>query len=113
MPKSKPLTIALLVFAAALGLFLLLATFVAPHPPMALDRAITEGLYREAKESPDTQAFLRIVTGMGDWLVLTVMGISIAVVMLWWRQWLLALTWLAVLLGAAVLNAELKDVYQR
>lgn len=113
MPTNKPLLLGLAVFAAALALFLLLATLVAPHPPMALDRGITDAMYREASDSPNARAALVVVTDLGDKLVLAVMASSVAVVLLCWRQWVLAAVWLAVVVGGAGLNLELKDQIQR
>lgn len=130
MQNPKPLLIILAVVLAALGLFLFLKSEVVPEDksfdprkqaPNAetdarapeIDREMAQRCHEDAKASPERKAFFRTMTDVGDKLVMTTFGIAVCLVLLWWRLWGIALVWAIVLIGAVLLNTELKDTFQR
>ena len=100
-----------IVFGAAAG-FAEIAEQLGPDGAMALaDEALSASIGKHV--SGGTLQVFGLLTHLGDPLVLTLLGVAVALG-LWWRgQHSLALGWVLALGGNALLNPLLKRVFER
>jgi undecaprenyl-diphosphatase len=108
------LTVGLLLCVALLGLFAIVARNVVLGTSLTrLDTAIGLRLQEHRLEHPVLKRLFWVVTQLGDTVALTVLGVVVALYLLRRHQRLLALVWLAALLGGALLDQGLKVAFGR
>lgn len=78
-----------------------------------LDRTLAARLHDHALASPLLVAFFRGLTQFGSLLVLSEIGLGVALFLLLRHHRLLALVWLLALAGSALLNGGLKELFDR
>jgi undecaprenyl-diphosphatase len=106
------LTLGLLLSLVALNVFTELTESVTEQEELAqFDLALATALHQNT--SPDQVATFRVITDLGNGLVLTALGVGVGVVLLIRRHWLLLASWLLTLAGGSLLNILLKAIFQR
>jgi len=106
------LTVGLMAAAGCLWLFGGLAEDILTNDPLVrYDRAIADYLHGVA--NPPLTTFFLIVTTFGSIEVMVIVGVIVAAVLAWKRQWLYLGTWIAAVVGSAVLDRLLKELFAR
>ncbi len=106
------LTIGLIVSIAALWLFGGVTEDVIHHDPLTqFDIALLEWFHSHS--TPHVTKLFAGISLLGSALVLTTVGLLVAILLALRRRWLLFLGWVAALGGAGVLDALLKHIIRR
>jgi membrane-associated phospholipid phosphatase len=106
------LTVGLIAAAGCLWLFGGLAEDIVTNDPLVrYDRAIADYLHSLA--TPPLTTFFLMVTTFGSIEVMVILGVSVAAVLAWRRQWLYLGTWGAAVGGSIVLDRLLKELFAR
>ena len=106
------LTLGLAAAAGCLWLFGGLAEDVLTNDPIVrYDRTIAAYLHSLA--NPLLTTFFLIVTALGSIETLALVGVVVAAILAWRRQWLYLWTWAAAVGGSALLNHLIKDLFAR
>ncbi len=102
---------------AAFSLFALFSLLSeANHGPnewTRFDRRVADALHAHAGTSPATVALFRGFTTLGNFEVLSAIGLAVLAFLLWRRLWRMALIWAVTLEGAGLLNLWLKGWFGR
>src|SRR5215213_633609 len=106
------LTLGLLAAAGSLWLFGgLVEDLLTGDPIVRFDRVVDDYLHSHAT-APLTTFFL-IVTAFGSLEAMVILGVVVAAVLARGRRWTLLGTWLAAVVGSAVIDWLLKGLFQR
>jgi membrane protein DedA with SNARE-associated domain/membrane-associated phospholipid phosphatase len=106
------LTLGLVAAAGCLWLFGGLAEDVVTNDPLVrFDRAVAD--YLHASATPALTTFFLIVTAFGSIGAVALLGVLVAAFLARRRQWFLLGTWVAAVVGSAVLNRLLKELFAR
>jgi membrane-associated phospholipid phosphatase len=109
---SATLLAGLLVMAAAGALFLYLADEIGEQAWLTdLDWMVAQFFHRHAV--PWSVHLFETVTFFGNASTLAVLGLVVALTLAALRRWSLLLGWVAALVGTALLNTNLKEVFRR
>jgi undecaprenyl-diphosphatase len=106
------LTVGLVAAAGCLWLFGGLAEDILTNDPLVrYDRAIADYLHGVA--TPTLTTFFLVVTALGSIETIALLGIIIAAVLAWRRQWLYLGTWIVAVGGSVALDRLLKELFAR
>jgi undecaprenyl-diphosphatase len=106
------LTLGLLAAAGSLWLFGgLVEDLLTGDPIVRFDRGVDDYLHSHAT-APLTTFFL-VVTAFGSLEAMVILGVVVAAVLARGRRWTLLGTWLAAVVGSAVIDWLLKGLFQR
>jgi undecaprenyl-diphosphatase len=106
------LTLGLVAAAGCLWLFGGLAEDVVTNDPLVrFDRAAAD--YLHASATPALTTFFLTVKAFGSIEAVALLGVLVAVLLARRRQWLLLGTWVAAVVGSAILNRLLKELFAR
>jgi membrane-associated phospholipid phosphatase len=108
------LTLGLLFSLAALGIFGVVARYVLGENAVTeFDHTVAERVRQDAYASPAMVFTLKLVTTFGSLLVLTALSMAVALLLIIRRRRLLALVWTTAMIGTGLLDAALKQEFQR
>jgi len=97
---------------AALALFIAIALGIRGDTHLTyLDGLVGESL--QTGQSPILSEIFRRLTRLGSWYWVGVLVLMVGVVLLWRKHYWLVAAWLCVIGGGALLERELKELFQR
>jgi undecaprenyl-diphosphatase len=106
------LSICLVIVNVAVGTFAAIAGEIGPGEELSrLDHAFSGAIGQTV--SPGTRAVFAAVTHLGDRLILTALGIAVAIALVVRGERLLAQGWVVAIGGNAAVNQILKSVFER
>ncbi len=109
------LTIGLLACVGLLLVFGAIAHFAVGgnQPAFALDRCVGLALRDVREESPALRDAAIVATELGAVQWMACFSLAVALVLLWKRQRQLAAVWLICVVGGALLNSQVKDIFHQ
>src|SRR5205823_4439697 len=108
------LTVGLCVTLAALVIFIVIGRAVVGEPEVAaFDLAFAGRMQRHAQEHALLLGLFRAITQLGSFTVMTTYTVAGGLILLMRRHRVLAMVWFIAAAGGGLINAELKDGFNR
>jgi undecaprenyl-diphosphatase len=106
--------LAALASLAATVLFLTIGLCIRSDTGLTrIDGIVEESLQTVKMDSPGLTSFFQSFTRLGSWRRLTVFVALVGLLLLWRRHYWLLAAWVSVIGGGALLERELKELWQR